>query len=157
MEYFHWKFLISFFFFNFKSFPFNTKTLSGYVVAFAVECIMLWNIFCFALCIVSFVIGTFQFLIASLYNLRSYLHRFNKLASIVKNRSLANENIGHFVELQSSAKQLSWPWSFNFWKDAFLWWIFLFLLFRLMENSSELYQPIVAFTFLWCIGIQYTI
>lgn len=98
----------------FVRFPFNPKTPIGFFVAFILQCIVLWHAFIFCTIMASFGINAFIFGIATTKLLKHALDHTNKSGKIEKNRLSAAKELTEFVELQSSAKQLSFFKKFNY-------------------------------------------
>lgn len=137
--------------FLFLRFPFDSNTPIGFFVAFILQCIVLWHTFFFCVILVSFGVSSFLFCISHLDMDISVIHHINEMAKVKKNRLAAVNEFAYFIEFQSAAKQLS----FYEPNDRFMFRRFLihnWFSHRLTKTFSDLYQPIIAILFIWCIG-----
>ena len=91
----------------FMSFPFDSHSPIGYLIAFILECIILWHCFCLSLSTINYSIGIYQFAIASTKELKNYLDRIKENAKIKSKQFAMEKNITEFIESQTMAKQLS--------------------------------------------------
>lgn len=135
------------------SYPFNPKTFGGFLVAFTLQCIVLGHIFIYCTILVSFGINSYLFGITSTKFLISALHHTNESVKSGTDRLAAASEFNNFIELQSAAKQLSYFCIFLFFQVDFfsnnthVSWIC-----RMVQQFSDMFQPIIALLFIWCIG-----
>lgn len=134
---------------NFQRYPFDSKTIIGFFVAFIMQSTVLWYVFTVVTVLVSFGINSFIFGISITTHLKIVLHHINANAKNKKNRLSAINELNNFIELQSEGNQLSF--FCNYFLLQLLWINFL-LLFRMIQQFSSMFQPIVAILFIWCIG-----
>lgn len=148
------QFVFSFCSSNLQSYPFDPKTLIGFFVAFIIQSIVLWYVFMVCTVLICFGINTFIFGISITNFLENALHHTNGIAKVKKNRLAAVNKLTNFMEFQSEGKQLSFCriYFFNFIfvsniaNKIYRFW------YRMVSQFSDIYQPIVALLFIWCIG-----
>lgn len=81
------------------------------------------------------------------------MHNFNETAKIKENQLEAISKLIDFLEFQSATKQLSFLFScFNLSKIALI--DFPYHI-RLVQNFSDIYQPIIMILFIWTIGERF--
>lgn len=129
------------------SVPFNWKNPIGYTILTAGEGIAVWHMFCFISCLVTLGAGVLIFIIAMTKDIKSRLAYINKRAKRKKFRIEAMQKFSIFIQIETSAKQLS----FQSLTRGVIYKVSL-LYSRILDNYAEFYQPLIVVLFLWGLG-----
>lgn len=95
------------FVFHFQRYPFDSKTPTGFLVAYFLESIVASHVVIIVTVLTSFGVNTYIFSIAMTNYLKGFLRHISKDAKIEKNRLATAKEFTDFIEFQSEAKQLS--------------------------------------------------
>lgn len=107
---------------NFRrsSAPSDSKTPTGFLIAYILESIVTLHVVLIITVPTSFGVNNYIFIIEMTTFLRSFLRHISENIKIEQNRLATAKEFIDFIEFQSGAKQLSFVNSIFFWK-WFLW------------------------------------
>lgn len=95
-------------------FPFDTKNLTGFLIAVVIEYIFLLNLNFLMTSFMSIAIGPNLILISITQDLKCSLKTLNRNARVNKNETEITQQFNQIIQLHSNAKQLSQYLNFHF-------------------------------------------
>lgn len=90
-----------------ERFPFDWRNPIGYMIAFAIEYLSFFCVVRVAVCLTTFIPGTFWILISITDDLKCDFNTVNELAKSEGSRLQITEKFYELISFQSDAKQLS--------------------------------------------------